>query len=305
MDRKLLAFLAVARTGNITAAADALGLTQPALTKSIRRLEQEVGSALFLRSARGTALSEVGELFLVHARAIETHWAQAKEEAHARAGGMLAEFRIASGAAYHTRIVPLLIRQLAAEFPDTRFVVDFDVAGLAVPKLQSGEIHLLLGAFVQQVPEGVVTERLLDVVSTAICSRDDPLARMDRVSPAHLSGRRWVLYRRDTFMRERLKEYFVRNQMPPPTVLTEVDSLAATVMLVTGTPYLTAAPTTLSGMAEMAGLALLPLEAPLWSFPSGAWMRRSTLEYPIQRRALAILRELAGLHSTRLSPGPE
>ena len=34
------------------------------------------------------------------------------------------------------------------------------------------------------------------------------------------------------------------------------------------------------------------MRIPLWSFPSGAWMRRSTVEYPILRRALEILREL-------------
>jgi DNA-binding transcriptional LysR family regulator len=301
MDRKLVAFLAVARIGNLTAAAGAIGLTQPALTKTIRRLEQEVGAPLFVRSSRGMLLSEMGELFLGHARAIETHWAQAKEEAHARAGGMLSEFSIASGAAYHTRLVPLLLRRLALEFPETRFVMDFDVAGSALPKLLSGEVHLLLGAFVQEVPDGLVTEKLLDVMSTAICSRDDPLARLSRVTAGDMRGRRWVLYRRDTFMRDRLAEYFVRHRISAPQVVAEVDSLAVTMMLVAGTPYLTAAPTTITGMADMAGLALLRLDAPLWTFPSGAWMRRATLEYPILQRSLAILRDLVRTHSAELS----
>lgn len=297
MDRKLSAFLAVARVGNLTVAAESIGLTQPALTKTIRRLEQEVGAALFLRSPRGMALTEMGELFFTHARAIETHWAQAKEEAHARAGGMLAEFRVAAGAAYHPRIVPLLVRRLAAEFPDTSFVVDFDVAGQSLPRLHAGELHLLLGAFVQEVPEGLVTKKLIDVEVSAICGRDDPLARMPRVRPEDLRDRRWVIYRRDAYLRERLMEYFIRNQLPAPRVVMEIDSLAATMELVTGTPYLSAAPTTIIGAPESRGLALPRLEEPLWTFPSGAWMRRSTLEYPVLRRALAILRELTAIPS--------
>lgn len=301
MDRNLTAFLAVARTGNLTLAADRIGLTQPALTKTIRRLETEIGARLFARSTRGMVLTDVGELFLRHARAIESHWGQAREEAHARSGGELAEFRIAAGSAYHLRIVPLLIRELSTEFPDTLFRVDVDVAGANVPRLLTGEIHLLLGAFVQEIPEGLVTEKLLDVESSAICCRNDPLARLERVPPGALRDRRWVIYGRDSLMRERLTEYHLRFQMPLPRMVIEVDALASTLLAVSGTPYLTAAPTTIAPMAEVSGVKVLPLEVPLWSFPSGAWMRRSTVEYPILQRTLDILRRLCAVHSTRLS----
>jgi DNA-binding transcriptional LysR family regulator len=174
-----------------------------------------------------------------------------------------------------------------------------------LPKVQSGEVHLLLGAFFQEAPDGLVTEKLLEVVTTAICCRSNPLARLDRVPPEALRDHLWVIYKRDTLMRERLTEYFLRFQMPSPQVVMEVDALAATMIVVAGTPYLTAAPTTLAPMAERADLAVLPLEVPLWSFPSGAWTRRSTREYPILRRALEILRELGRDHSAGLSRSPD
>lgn len=307
MDRRLHAFLAVARTGNLTAAADLIGLTQPALTKTIRRLEGDVGATLFSRSARGMRLTEVGELFLSHAQAIETHWEQAREGVHARSGGGLAEFHIASGPAYHMRIAPLLVRQLAREFPETRFIVDFDVAGTMLPRLIDGEIHLLLGAFIHEVPEGIVIDKLLDVVTGVMCCRRDPLATLDRVPPEALRDRRWVIYKRDLSVRQRLVNYCLRFQLPPPQVLMEVDALASSLMIVSGTPYLTAGPTTIAPLAEEAGLVVLPLEMPLWTFPSGAWTRRSTREYPILRRALEILRRLVASpdHSPGLSPEPE
>lgn len=304
MDRKLTAFLAVARVGNVTQAADRIGLTQPALTKTIRRLEVELGARLFERTARGMVLTDMGELFMRHARAIEGHWSQAREEAHARSDGTLTELRIAAGSAYHLRIVPQLIRTLSVEYPETRFVLDVDVAATSVPRLLSGEIHLLLGAFVHEVPEGLVTEKLLDVVSWPICCRDDPLARLDPVGPEALRARRWVIYRRDTLMRERLTEYFLRFQMPLPQVVMEVDALASTFQAIAGTPYLTAAPMTIVPMAEQSGLKLVPVDPPLWSFPSGAWTRRATTEYPIIRRALEILRILCKSHSAELSPVP-
>lgn len=304
MDRKITAFLAVARLGNLTLAADRIGLTQPALTKTIRRLEAELGAKLFVRTARGMALTDLGELFMGHARAIESHWMQAREEADARTSGEITDLRIAAGSAYHMRIVPLLIRALSAEFPETRFQVDVDVAATSLPRLTSGELHLLLGAFVHEVPEGFVTEKLLDVVSWPICWRDDPLASLDRVPPDALRDRRWVIYRRDTLMRERLTEYCLRFRMPSPQVIIEVDALASTFLAVAGTPYLTAAPMTIAPLAELAGLKVVPVDPPLWNFPSGAWMRRATAEYPIIRRALEILRELCSDHSFWLSSSP-
>ena len=60
------------------------------------------------------------------------------------------------------------------------------------------------------------------------------------------------------------------------------------------TPWLLAWPATLLFL----GLVVLPLEVPLWHFPSGAWMRQSTREYPIMRRALQILRERCGTDDT-------
>lgn len=292
MDRNLRAFLAVARYGNLTVAADALGLTQPALTKTIRRLEGEFGCELFVRSTRGMALTEAGDLLLDRARAIETHWAQAREEAHARVGGALTEFRIAAGAAYHMSIAPMLVRQLAREFPSTRFFLDYEAADKVLPRLQSGELHLLLGAFIHDVPDGLTTVELLQVPNRALCCRHDPLARAELVATDVLRDRRWVIYKRDSYGLQQLTAYCLHFQLPPPPIAIEVDAIASTMLLVSGTPYLTIVPATLLPMAMEAGLVPVPLEVPIWSFPSGAWMRRSTSHYPILRRAVAILKAL-------------
>lgn len=297
MDRNIRAFLAVIRQGSLTAASDAIGLTQPALTKSIRRLETDIGARLFKRSPKGMELTQVGELFLARAQAIEMNWSQAREEARGRAGGGIAEFRIASGAAYHMRITPLLVRRLVAEFPETRFVLDFDVAGASLPLLESGEIHLFLGAFIHEPGHGIVTEKLLDVVTRVMCCRSHPLARRKHVLPSDLTDYSWVIYKRDACMREELSRYCMVYQLPRPTVAMEVDALASAFMIVNGTRFLTAVPMTLRRNAEEAGLVTLPLDAPIWTLPSGAWMRKSTCEFPILRRALEILRELAGTGS--------
>jgi len=63
-------FLAVAEEGHVGRAARGLRIAQPAVSRQIRRLEDELGTALFVRTPRGMTLSSPGELFLKHARAI-------------------------------------------------------------------------------------------------------------------------------------------------------------------------------------------------------------------------------------------
>ena len=58
------AFIEVARTGNVSRAAEALYVTQPALTARIQALEKELGEALFVRTGRGVRLTDAGRVFL-------------------------------------------------------------------------------------------------------------------------------------------------------------------------------------------------------------------------------------------------
>ena len=68
--RYLRGFLKIAETGSITRAADSLGISQPSLSQQLLRLEDEVGVALFSRTARGVTLTESGRRFLNHARSL-------------------------------------------------------------------------------------------------------------------------------------------------------------------------------------------------------------------------------------------
>jgi DNA-binding transcriptional LysR family regulator len=63
-------FVAVAEEGHVGRAALGLRIAQPAVSRQIRRLEEELGTALFVRTPRGMKLSSPGELFLEHARTI-------------------------------------------------------------------------------------------------------------------------------------------------------------------------------------------------------------------------------------------
>jgi LysR family nitrogen assimilation transcriptional regulator len=73
-------FVAVANAGNVGRASMALRVAQPAVSRQIRRLEDELGASLFVRTSRGMTLSAAGQRFLQHARGILEGVRQAEAE---------------------------------------------------------------------------------------------------------------------------------------------------------------------------------------------------------------------------------
>jgi len=298
VDRNLKAFLAVARAGNLTAAADKIGLTQPALTKTIRRVELDFGAKLFERTTRGMFLTPAGKLLLERSERIEMHYSQGKEEIQLLKAGVLEEFRIAAGVAYHVAIAPDLVKRLSAEFPQTRFVLHFQVAGQAMPRLMAGGLEMLLGSLDYTPLEGIETVTLMNVEMVVYACRESELGRMKAVRPAHLAGKKWVLYQRDPVMASRLNSYAAENMLPEPQVAMEIDSLLASFRCVQGTDFVTSATRVVRQSAEEEGLKMLNLDRGIWYFDSGASYRRSFRNFPIMQRALAILQNLVKEHGS-------
>lgn len=301
MDRNLRAFLAVAREGNLTAAADKIGLTQPALTKTIRRVELDFGAKLFERTTRGMFLTPAGKLLLERAERIELHYRQGKEEIQLMETGVLEEFRIAAGVAYHIAIAPDLVKRLSLEFPKTQFTLQFQVAGHAMPRLMNGEIDMVLGALDYAPLEGVETLPLLHVEMTVYVCADSALGKAAKVTPQMLAGKRWVVYQRDPVMLSRMNSYAAEHRIPQPDIVMEIDSLLASFRAVRGTDYVTSATSVVREAAEEEGLKMLDLEQGIWYFDSGASYRRSHRDYAIMKRALAILQELTEGHAAHHS----
>ena len=112
-------FLAAADSGSVRAAARRVGMTQPAMTKSLQQLERELGERLLVRGARGVALTPAGRAFLARARVIDSELRHAREDLAALRGG--ADGRtVAIGIGPALCIaVPQALAHFRSRFPDT------------------------------------------------------------------------------------------------------------------------------------------------------------------------------------------
>src|SRR5256885_5308342 len=111
------AFLEVARTGNVSRAAEALYVTQPALTARIQALEKELGEALFVRTGRGVRLTDAGRVFLPCAeRAVQAveDGRQALSDLRSASAGRLA---LGAAPAVSTYVLPPVLKRFANLHP--------------------------------------------------------------------------------------------------------------------------------------------------------------------------------------------
>ena len=110
--------LAVAEHGSIRAAGRQLGATQPAITRSIREIEHELGVSLFERHSKGVQLTDLGRVFVRRAEAVQQEIRRAREEIEQIKGGTTGEVTIALSTASIMSLMPRAMQEFRRRYPD-------------------------------------------------------------------------------------------------------------------------------------------------------------------------------------------
>ncbi|WP_043278073.1 LysR family transcriptional regulator [Burkholderia sp. A1] len=181
--RHLRYFLAVAEQGSVAEAARHLHIAQPALSRQMRDLEEELGALLFQRSVRGITLTTAGAQFLSDAKALLADLRAATERVSRVADGMEGALRVGIAANYswHPKILKSL-RQFATDAPKVAVMLE---PTLSVRQIARIVQHELDGGFLtwrylpQDQPdiEGLTEIRLFDCRLKLALPRGSRLAR--------------------------------------------------------------------------------------------------------------------------------
>ncbi len=140
----LVCFLAVVEHGQFSRAADALQLTQPAVTKIIRRLEAAVGTPLFHRSSHGVALTPEGLQFLPPARRLVQQHLDLQRAASDIQAGHIGLVRIDLTLATSASAIPQAIATLIRRRPGLRVKLDVDKSDQLGLKLDNGALDFII-----------------------------------------------------------------------------------------------------------------------------------------------------------------
>ncbi|CAB4704075.1 MAG: LysR family transcriptional regulator [Actinobacteria bacterium] len=194
--RRLLIFREVARAGSISAAARALGWTQPAVSQHLRALERETGCALLLRGAGGVELTEPGRALLTRADAVAAHLHMAEQEMAALTTLQRGTVRLAAFPSAAATLVPRAVAGLRRRHPDLDVTLAEAEPPEAVALLEEGAVDLALvfGYDDEPVgPAGLVWLPLGEEPVHLVLPPDHRLAQRRAVAPADLAEEPWVV----------------------------------------------------------------------------------------------------------------
>jgi DNA-binding transcriptional LysR family regulator len=190
--RQLEHFLAVAEQGHFTRAASRCRMSQSALSASIRSLERELDSRLFVRTTRKVELTEAGRVLLEEARRTLAAAASARESVLAVRGLLRGSLRVGGIP------TPGLLDQAAllARFRDQhpavgiRYVRETSMA--LIPEIEAGRLDVALVSLPRQLPEPVLATPLSTQPLMFLCRPDHPLAGRTQVTIASLAEHDFV-----------------------------------------------------------------------------------------------------------------
>lgn len=137
-------FQTTAQFEHITRAAEALSISQPALSRSIARLEQELGVALFERTGRAIVLNRYGKLFLLRVNRIMKEHQEAIREIVELTSPQHGEVSLGFLHTLGPQLVPELIREFRAEYPHIQFQLHQSNTQTLLDRMMSGDIDLCL-----------------------------------------------------------------------------------------------------------------------------------------------------------------
>jgi LysR family transcriptional regulator of abg operon len=172
---QLRAFVAVARQGSIRAAGRFLSLSQPALTKSIKELEDSLGARLFVRRRQGVTLTECGEIFFKRASLILEELRVAQDDIAQRLGATSGQVNIGIGASIARTVMPAVIDRFHREFPDVRIRIAEGQLVSMIPELRQGELDFTINTYYPSAYDNeLLYEKLMDKEYRVVCRRGHP-----------------------------------------------------------------------------------------------------------------------------------
>lgn len=215
-------FLAVAEEGQVRKAAQKLGVSQPAITKGLQRLEKSLGFELFERSVRGMVPTKVAEAFQQRTSGVRGVLRDAIKEATDLHLGALGLLRVGVSPLYVQKLfVPAFI-QLHQQRPAASVRASVHLNDALWRLLRQGELDMSIGSLPTVVPDDLEVIPLMNDDLCIVVRQGHPLLDMRRLKLNDLASVQWMLPGPDVAARRHVEARLAQAGMPPPKIALEV-----------------------------------------------------------------------------------
>lgn len=179
--KQIRAFIAVASSMSFATAAAQLHLSQPALSLSIKSLEEKLGGKLFRRTTRTVGLTPEGEALMPIAKRLLAQWENAEDEMKQRFALQYGKITIASMPSFAASLLPKAIRNFHKSYPHIQVAIDDVLSDIVVEMVRNNQVEIGI-SFEPASLVDLVFYPLYEDVFIAIMPKGHPLQEHDRIT---------------------------------------------------------------------------------------------------------------------------
>lgn len=205
---QLKAFLAVAQTASFSRAADELHLTQPAVSKRVAQLEEELDTRLLDRIGRQVSLTEAGRALLPRALHILTEMEDSRRAIQNLAGEVAGPLRLGTSHHVGQHHLPAILRGYSKRYPEVELDLHFLDSETACAAVSQGELELAVITLPMTPPTELAALPIWNDPLRFVCGHTHPLARVKQLTATELVKHPALLPARLATTREILEESF-------------------------------------------------------------------------------------------------
>ena len=237
--QQLKAFTTIVATGSLGRASVQMNVTQPALSRTIRRLEDQVGAPLFERHSKGMLFTDIGRALLPHAELLEREAELASEEINAMRGLAKGTIRVGAIGSIACLVLPLAIGRVLKKWARLRVQVLEGVWDRLADALVKHEVDLALAAAAPDSDEIVaIKDCRWEDMSHVVSAKGHPLQKKRRLTLADTLQEQWGILPKGTGPFEHMQQVFAANGLGMPNVVVETRSVTVLKSLVTRSGFL-------------------------------------------------------------------
>ncbi len=230
-------FVKLAEVLHFTQAAEACFVTQSGMSQQIKKLEEELGMPLFLRTGKKVQLTEAGAVFLQHAKRILDDVAtgkQAIDDLNELIGG---ELRIGVTYIFGLLILPV-VQDFAMKYPDLKIIVEYGSTEPLKQELLNNELDLVLVLSASDIPLSIQKIPLFSSSLVMAVSKKNPLAKLESIPFAKVNEIPLILPSKGFSSREYLDDLFYEFNMKPKISI-EINAILALLKMIENSNWAT------------------------------------------------------------------
>ena len=253
--RQLRAFLTIVRSGSLGLAAEALHVTQPALSRIVRRLETQLGVQLFERHSKGMELTSFGHALLPHATVLSEEAALALDQINSLRGLGHGTLRIGAIGSAAITMLPAVLERMLTQWPKLHVQITEAVEDVLETALTNNTIDVAISGQIPESPDIVqVGEQKFTDRYAVISSATHPLQKRAKLALADVVKVPWVMPSLEAEPRRQFNALIARLGVAAPRIAVESRSPSVIKAMVARTNYLGWLPEPLFAAEQAAGL---------------------------------------------------